>query len=360
MRRIAMILMIIFVTSFILGACTEPAVAPVPELPTSPDPSPAAAPTLEAAEFELTSLEVMPGILAHGDEATATVQVSNVGEVDGCYTCTLEIADLTLQPKEVMIAAGETETVSFTFIPKKVGFQEVVVGDLTHTIEVRRPASFSIVPWAFIVLPNPAEPGSDVIVQVDVTNDGDIEGTDTVTLEVNGERVESKEVTIGPGSKKTVEFTPLVKDTPGEYHLRVNGETRTLMVIPMQEPPETGTYILREMTTGTNKITIENKLLSDAVVVLCKQNSTIPLIALYIRSMEKYTMSKIKRGTYVLYFTTGQCWDDDSKRFMIEPSYLRSPLEFECLSSASKYWIWWVELLPGAVPVTENEFPKLD
>jgi hypothetical protein len=343
----------------LFGACTKATVAPAAEPAPAPTPARTPAPALKTAEFEVISLEVTPETLAFGDEATVTVQVCNIGEVEGCYTCILEIADLTVQPKEVTLAGGATETVSFTFIPKKVGSYEVVVGNLSQTIEVRRPASLSVVPWAFVVLPNPVEPGSNVLVHVDIINDGDIEGSDTITLEINAEAVESKEVTIVPDVKETVKFSPVVIDTPGEYQLRVKGETRSLIVAPVQEPPETGTYIVKEMTTGSNSMTIENKLLSDAVVVLCKEDSTIPLIAVYIRSSDKYTISKIKRGTYVLYFTTGSSWDDDSRRFIIGASYLRSPMEYECLSSASKYWKWWIELVPGAVPVAEDDFPNL-
>ncbi|MFC1956988.1 CARDB domain-containing protein [Chloroflexota bacterium] len=344
----------------VLGACAKAAVAPTPEQsPPAPTQAPPPTPTQKTVEFKLISLEVVPEILAYGDEATATVQISNVGEVEGCYTCILEIADLPIKPKEVTLASGATETISFTFIPKEVGSHEVVVGDLTQTIEVRRPASFSVSPYFFYITPNPAEPGSSVTVTVDVENNSDIEGTDIVTLEIDGEEVESLEVTIGPDETETVEFAPFVKDTPGEYTVRVEGEWRTLVVIPDQEPPETGTYIVKVMTTGKNRMTIENKLLSDAVAVLCKENSTVPLIAVYIQSFDKFTISKIKRGTYNLYFTTGQYWDEEFKKFIIGAEYLRSPLEYECLSSASTYWKWYVELLPGAVPVAEEDFPNL-
>lgn len=358
-KRKSAILITALATLLLLGACTRATVAPTTEPPPSTTPDTAPAPELRPAEFQLVSLEVTPEILAFGDEATATVQVCNTGEVEGCYTCILEIADLTIKPKEVTLAGGATDSVSFTFIPKKAGSHEVTVGGLTQTIEVLRPASFSVSPYFFNVIPNPAEPGSSVTVTVDVENKGDIEGTDIVTLEVDGEEVESREVTIGPGETETVEFTPFARDNPGEYTVRVKGEWRTLIVVPDQEPPETGTFIVKEMTTGPNRMTIENKLLSDAVVVLCKENSTIPLIAVYIRSFDKYTISKIKRGTYNLYWTTGQYWDDESRKFLFEASYLRSPLEYECLSSASTYWKWYIELLPGAVTVAEEDFPDL-
>ena len=355
-RRIATFITALATLSFFV-ACTEAAVTPTTEPPPSPTPAPAPAP--KPAEFQLVSLEVTPKILAFGDEATATVQVCNTGEVEGCYTCILEIPDLTIQPKEVTLASGATETVSFTFIPNKFGSHEVVVGDPSQTIEVFRPASFSVVPYFFKVVPNPAEPSSSVTVTVDIENNGDIEGTDIVTLEVDGEEVESREITIGPGGIERVEFAPFVKDIPREYTVRVKGEWRTLVVIPMEEPPETGTYIVKEMTTGKNSMTIENKLLSDAVVVLCTANSTTPSIAVYIRSSDKHTISKIKRGTYNLYFTTGRYWDDESRRFIIEASYLRSPMEYDCLSSASKHWKWWIELVPGGVTVAEEDFPNL-
>ena len=60
-------------------------------------------------------------------------------------------------------------------------------------------------------------------------------------------------------------------------------------------------------------------------------------------------------GTYAY----KQFWDEETRRFVIGAEYMRSPLEYECLSSASMYLKWYVELWPSAVPVAEEDFPNL-
>ena len=99
--------------------------------------------TLKPAEFRLSSLVVTPREVILGDKATATVDVRNIGELEGDYDCALLIGGVTVQREEVTLHGGEAKTVSFTFTPEELGSCQVTVGDLTQTIKVLKTAEFT-------------------------------------------------------------------------------------------------------------------------------------------------------------------------------------------------------------------------
>ena len=64
-------------------------------------------------EFEVSSLEVQPDVCLPGDTVTVAVDVKNVGGREGTYTAILKINAVEVDTKEVVVAVGDTETVSF-------------------------------------------------------------------------------------------------------------------------------------------------------------------------------------------------------------------------------------------------------
>ena len=91
---------------------------------------------VKPAEFRLSSLEVTPREVVLGNGATATVDVRNVGDLEGSYDCALVIAGVRIQRKEVVLVGGATKTVSFAFTPDKLGSCRVNIGDLTQSTSV--------------------------------------------------------------------------------------------------------------------------------------------------------------------------------------------------------------------------------
>ena len=78
----------------------------------------------------------------------------------------------------------------------------------------------------FSSLPHPTAPMTSAS---NVTNAGEIEGTYTVTLKVEGKELESQEVTLAAGATQTVTFS-LVEDRGGSYDVAVDGVVGTLLV----------------------------------------------------------------------------------------------------------------------------------
>ena len=136
------------------------------------------------------------------------------------------------------------------------------------------------------------------------------------------------------------------------------------MVEPVR--PDTGTSIVKELSGGKARLTVDNGLDLDTVVILSRtEEPEVPLMAVYIRSEDRYTIRGITRGTYILYFSLGKDWDDYSNKFINEATYKRFDDDIKFVSSRSRYSVIEVTLHPvvGGTAATEyldeDEFPGL-
>jgi tetratricopeptide (TPR) repeat protein len=146
----------------------------------------------------------------------------------------------------------------------------------------------------------------------------------------------------------------------------------SLSVLAEGVRPDTGTFLKDSTRDGLGglKIINDNPTL-DAVAVLTASDKQ-PLLALYIRSKESFTISNIKDGSYNMFFELGSSWDALSSKFTTDSEFysLDSPLTFKTSedSEGTKYHIWTVALeraVPGAnaagqrIPVNEKDFPEI-
>ena len=97
---------------------------------------------------------------------------------------------------------------------------------------IPQPAPAAFTPSSLSISPLEANIGDTVSISVLVTNTGELEGSYTVTLKINGVIAEMREITLAGGSE-TVTFTTAV-DKAGTYSVNVNGLQGALMV---KEPP---------------------------------------------------------------------------------------------------------------------------
>jgi len=95
------------------------------------------------------------------------------------------------------------------------------------------PASFTV--SGLSVSPSTVNVGQQVSIRVNITNTGDLEGTYTVTLKVNGTTAGTKEVTLTGGTSETVTFTTS-KSSAGSYRVSIDEETGSFTVRAVLTP----------------------------------------------------------------------------------------------------------------------------
>jgi hypothetical protein len=169
------------------------------------------------AEFTVSAITLTPGEVSPGEPVTASVIVSNQGDLSGNYTASLKMDDILTQEKEVTLSGGSSKTISFDIVKYDAGEYRISIDKMLATLRVKQPLSpavFSI--GELSVNPLSLEVGENIIVSVPVQNTGDISGTYRVTLMVDDNVVDTKEVTLDSAGSTTLEFS-YVSDTAGTH-----------------------------------------------------------------------------------------------------------------------------------------------
>ena len=181
---------------------------------------------LSPASFDVRSLDPTNASVTSGDSLSPTATIENTGNVEATQTVELRIGGAVEGAKTVTIGGGETVTVSFDSVPVDLaaGVYEygVYTDDDSRTtpMTVRADAQFAV---------SALSPGDSSVVRgdaVDVTavveNTGDVEGTRTVELRLDGTVVGDRTVTLPGGESEFVSFGNVSVDlSPGEYEYGV-------------------------------------------------------------------------------------------------------------------------------------------
>jgi len=137
-RIVGLCILLLLITTSSLVACSGPTCTLTPAL--TPPPAPAA--------FQTAGLSINPAELNPGQELSITAVVTNTGDIEGSYVAELKTNDTTEQAMELIVVAGETQTLSFLVSKDTPGIYEVTLGELTGQFEVVEP----------VTLPQPSNP----------------------------------------------------------------------------------------------------------------------------------------------------------------------------------------------------------
>jgi len=105
------------------------------------------------AEFIVSNLAINHAKVKPGDEVTITIDVKNIGGMEGSYAIGLLINNVLEETKRVILAPKAVTTVSFAVIKDKPGIYSVDVNSLTRSfqvMEVMAPPAAAVVSWAVL------------------------------------------------------------------------------------------------------------------------------------------------------------------------------------------------------------------
>ncbi len=172
----------------------------------------------KSAEFEVSNLVISPTEIAIGESAVVTIDVDNVGDIEGTYGVTLTVGGIKSETKQVTVIAGAKVPVTFTIEQNTPGTFQIGVNGLVSTLKILKPAEFKVT--SLRVNPESILPGQRATIEANVTNIGETGGIYRVILNVDGKQWESKDTTLRPGETKTISFF-YSPETAGVYHLQV-------------------------------------------------------------------------------------------------------------------------------------------
>ncbi len=102
------------------------------------------------AAFATSNLAISLAEVDVGDSVTISVRVANTGDLEGTYELTLKIDGVEVETKEVTLAGGASQTVTFTTSKDVTGTYSVSVNGLTGTFTVKAPPPKAFNWWLVI------------------------------------------------------------------------------------------------------------------------------------------------------------------------------------------------------------------
>jgi subtilisin family serine protease len=175
-----------------------------------------------STSFVLSSLVVSPTEVGVGEQVSVEVRVDNDGEDDGEFTGTLTADGDAVAEETVSVNSNWHETFTLSTSFDEPGTYDLAVnGESAGTVTVVGGANLVITETN--IESSSVRAGETVTLTTTVRNDGESEGSRTVSLEVGGETVDSRTVTLGPGESETVTFEHTFSAT-GSHEVTVGGE----------------------------------------------------------------------------------------------------------------------------------------
>jgi hypothetical protein len=181
--------------------------------------------------FTVSDLSITPAEVSVGQTVNITALVANTSDLSGTYEVVLKVDNIAVAAREVTLAGGDSETVSFGITMNDVATHTVSVGGLSGTFKIigesQGSAAFSFSDLS--VSPAEIQAGENVNISVSVVNTGDLSGGYQVKLIINDWVVETKKVTLAAGESKTIVFNT-TKDTAGTYEIDIGGLSASFLV----------------------------------------------------------------------------------------------------------------------------------
>lgn len=147
--------------------------------------------------------------------------------------------------------------------------------------------------------------------------------------------------------------------------LALADEWRNTVDLPAPVSLKTGTILKRTLVKGVGTLEIDNKVDSDAVISLARtSNIQESILKIYIRAADKYTISDIPDGTYIICYMSGKNWNSDVNKFSTINEISRFDKELIYNGSGNYIISWIVTLYPVAggnattTNIPESEFPN--
>ena len=152
------------------------------------------------AEFEVTSFTLSSTEASVGESTTGTIKVKNVGDVEGTCTLVVKLNGVETYTQEVTLQLGEEREIPITITWNEAGIHTLETGGLSRTVTVGTPLSAQFEVSNLVFNPSEVEVGEPVVISATVKNVGDLEGTCTVELKIDGVIEATENVTLAGGA----------------------------------------------------------------------------------------------------------------------------------------------------------------
>ncbi len=185
--------------------------------------------------FQVSAMTVAPASVASGAAVTVTVKVTNVGVEAGSHDVVLKVNGVTDQTKSVSLNVGASADVSFTVTKTAAGSYSVAVESQSGSFSVTqaKPAEFKV--SNLQISKTSAASGEEVTVTVTVSNAGEVSGSYTLSVKLDGVEKHSEAITLAGGASVTKTYK-VSSTTAGAHTVAVDGSSVQFTVAAAPPP----------------------------------------------------------------------------------------------------------------------------
>jgi hypothetical protein len=197
------------------------------------------------AKFTLTSLNIDPQQANAGDAVQISVNLTNIGDLEGNHTVNFEINNVVKDVENVTLAGNSSEIVQYTDVETVEGNYTVKVGSLigNFTVNPAPPESSKIVLSNLMV--DPYEVWANQTVTLTATAQNPTTAADKITVKVtlDDEVVQTQIIALNASSTQTVQFT-VNATIEGQHTVKLNTLSGSFTVV------QTGYHTLEIARSG--------------------------------------------------------------------------------------------------------------
>ena len=183
--------------------------------------------------YEVVSLKMTPTKIATGEKVTIEVEVKNINSETDTYNVPLMVDGVADDRKEITLAPGQTELLTFELTRSHTGSYKISVGSKESTLTVQKPSPPDFRLSNLEINPTEVNIGENVVVTAKLTNIGGSQGSYTAELKIDGITNQAEKLIISAGADYMLVFK-VSKGLPGTYKVTLGDLSGQFTV---NEPP---------------------------------------------------------------------------------------------------------------------------
>ncbi|SER80706.1 DUF7282 domain-containing protein [Natrinema salaciae] len=189
----------------------------------------------EPATFDV-SITGTNSPVERGDPLAVEAELENVGDEAGTQDVGIAVDGVPGEPVSVSLEPGETQTVTLNYETADLdpGEYPLAVSTANETAETTvtveasgEPAEFSVTD---VSAPASGEPSEEVAVTAIVENEGDREGTQTVTYGVDDQPVAQSTVTLAGGQSAEIQFSSVLPEGTSTHTITTDDDQASVTI----------------------------------------------------------------------------------------------------------------------------------
>jgi uncharacterized protein YfaS (alpha-2-macroglobulin family) len=166
--------------------------------------------------YEVTSLKMTPTTIATGGKVTIEVEVRNINSETDTYNIPLMVDGVADSRKNVTLAPGQSELLTFELTRSHAGSYKVSVGNQESTLTVEKPSPPDFRLSNLAINPDEVDVCETAVITATLTNIGGSRGGYTAELKIDGITNQTQKLTLSAGVNCMLCFK-VSKGLPGTY-----------------------------------------------------------------------------------------------------------------------------------------------